>query len=309
MSEPGVHHASPPRKSLTKKRRIRPLGKISLEHFILWRNTRDAYLMILSCVLLFLVGCLAYVSNAYASLHNWSLKPVNRSINGTVSLRPLPVYDVFLNVIDVAINKTGIRPGVSYAMFFTNACLVSLIVRLLTLKRNSFTIIRRTFTYLSLLYGIRSLMVVVTVIPTPMPVCYYVIKDSVIETAIHNFFKGNESCGDVFFSGHAILYTISIFTWLNTPTLYHSAVSIVIVTIIITFGYTSLLVSKFHYTIDVISGVWFTISTILSYNWLITSESLRHKWYTRFLIAWDYALPEPNSQKSAAFTLNCKSQK
>lgn len=262
---------------------------------ILWRDTRDAYLMILSCLIFIFIGITAYISNAHASIHNESLVPANVTPGGTRSKIP-PVYDVILNMFDHILKKIGWNPGLTYALVFTNFSVLMLTVRLVTLQRNTFWVMRRTFTVLSIVYGVRSLMVAVTVIPTPIPVCYYVIKDSLVETAIYNFLHGNESCGDVFFSGHTILFTMTLYLWITRPFASHTWISRIIIYTIAFLGYPSLFISKLHYTIDVLSGLWFTLSVIWLYRWLVVSDDLSGKWYSRALRAWDYP-PSPEMRK------------
>lgn len=259
--------------------------------------------MIVSSLIFLFVGVTAYIANAHASLHNSSLVPMNVTPGGTRSKEDNPVYDVILIAINWFLEKIKWDPGQTYALVFTNFSVIVLLIRLVTLGRDSFWIIRRTFTVLSVVYGIRSLMVSITVIPTPMPICYYVIKESLIETAIYNFLHGNESCGDVFFSGHTILFTTTIYTWLSRPPTFYPPIAHAIVLIIAVLGYSSLLISKLHYTIDVLGGLWFTLSVILAYNWLTSSSDLREKWYSRAFRMWDYPPPGKLMDPPGAITI------
>jgi hypothetical protein len=154
------------------------------------------------------------------------------------------------------------------------------------LSGDRFATIFRRYSYVAgCLYLLRSFCVNLTVLPNPYPLC--IVKDKPNSIWIHAFqiytFQ-RVSCGDVFFSGHSILYTLGM--WLILT--YQSSIILNVISVIYSItGMIFLISSGFHYSIDVLTGFIFATFFWKSFHWAWTIQAFEGSIFGTLLRALD----------------------
>lgn len=141
-------------------------------------------------------------------------------------------------------------------------------------------VFRRVLYIMGTVYLLRALTVTLTVLPNPLTQCESQPDNDLFYDAYLLLTMKRVSCGDVFFSGHSIIFTIStaIWTTYSRATLVNS-----LFTVSAFMGMFSLVASAYHYSIDVIFGYLVTMWIWNHYHWSITLPSFRATWWGRAL--------------------------
>lgn len=126
-------------------------------------------------------------------------------------------------------------------------------------------------------YLIRCITVLMTYLPSPFYGCITFPHPSIAVDAFMIMFKMRDTCGDVFFSGYAIHYTVSSLTWWHYPVHKHPAAILASLPIVIFNLLCSLaLVATQHsYTNDVIAGMMITWGLFVVVFWVNDVDYLR----------------------------------
>jgi hypothetical protein len=103
------------------------------------------------------------------------------------------------------------------------------------------------------------------------------------------------SCGDVFFSGHSIIFTVGAAVW---GTYSRNRFCRFGASLVAFIGMLSLIMSAYHYTIDVLFGHMVTMWVWGFYHWVVMLPSLRATWYGQIIMAVDRA-PEDAGEFSS----------
>ena len=152
-------------------------------------------------------------------------------------------------------------------------------IRLL-LTRNvelALTIIKRTFTISAVIYTCRAVSVVMTLLPYPLVKCEVNIGNSVWMDALDLMVQRKMSCGDVWFSGHTVLYVIVMSTYI-TYRVNYIWTTVVIVNCVLGMG--SLLCVRYHYTIDVVSAAFVSGVFWFGYHYTIAMNTMQRRLIT-----------------------------
>lgn len=98
-------------------------------------------------------------------------------------------------------------------------CTLLCLLRCFMFGQWSVTVLRRCFWIIGFLYLLRAPFVSLTVLPTPWIECEAKFDPDFFTDTFQLFSQQRMPCGDVFFSGHTILFTISILVYwtYNTP--------------------------------------------------------------------------------------------
>lgn len=197
----------------------------------------------------------------------------------------------------------------SVRLFFSQGAPVFVVLRFcvfpgpLTMR---WTILSRMFLLWGVLWAIRTVFIIATVLPNPDGTC----KPSI--TYPNNIFmealaimpfdaKHHEvTCQDVSLSGHTVLLTLATLMWLHYvhwapwPEWSNSTSSgmlafRILLMLNVLAGYYCIIASKFHYTADVLIGCLMSIFIFQAYHsWLLsaflhtTKASVLHRFFTWF---------------------------
>lgn len=241
----------------------------------LGKSIRDFRLTLVALVYFIICLLIACFGNALAD----RLNPNNHLPVSERRALPDPLmqflHPLFLN-LDLPKQLSDILLGMSLLLGFA---------RLLTLRSMTMTAFRRVFLIAGTIYVLRAVTVVSTVLPNPLLECKSEPHENLLIDTFQLFFMQRTSCGDVFFSGHTLMFTISALVW---TTYSQSSFFRALATTISVIGAFSLVFSAYHYTIDVLAAYWITSWLWNMYHLTIRTPSLRNKtWWGRILNVFD----------------------
>jgi hypothetical protein len=145
---------------------------------------------------------------------------------------------------------------------------------------------RRFFLVWACANCLRTLCIILTVLTNPYLECQSKPLSNLFSDAFAIFTAQRQSCGDVFFSGHSVGYTLSCLMWLtyrrrrfsgkyrNLITMLHVALTTLYV-IFIVVCLVVLIATKFHYSVDVFIGSFLSIMIWQKVHWLLEVDVLR----------------------------------
>ena len=273
------------------------LFKASRSNLAGWFTTaqsmRDIRLTVLATV--YVAACLyvACISNSVADRINPNnLLPVNQR-------RALP--DPLMDAMNPVFKRWALPANLSDQLLLV--AVVMILARAFTMGSQTFTTVRRVFFIAGAVYLLRACTVVITVLPNPLLECQSEPHPDLMYDAFLLFSARRVSCGDVFFSGHTIIFTTAILVWTTYSRSYALRTLAVLIGLA---GMVSLIASAYHYTIDVLVGFWATAYVWTMYHWSVTLPSLRRTWWARFLYRLDnseYYKKEGEAEESDMFSL------
>jgi len=161
---------------------------------------------------------------------------------------------------------------VSHGILFF--CIAFLLVRTI-LHPRGITMIRR----FAIVHGIaclfRSITLISTTYPDPQPSCaHFDPPDGAMEFWVRTvYYHSVLTCGDLMFSGHTIIYTLTALS----AQIFMTTVEKTICWILMTLGCLSLIVVRLHYTTDVFIAIYVTVTVYAAYHLFATSPSFREK--------------------------------
>jgi hypothetical protein len=239
-------------------------------------NMRDIRLTLAAMV--YVVGCLyiAALSNSIADRINPNnLLPLNdrQTLPDPFMSLTRPIYEY-------------LELPVHFSDDILIVCFILMFARGFTMGTRTFTTVRRVLFIVGTLYVLRAMTVVATVLPNPLLECQSTWHPNLFYDALLVFTKKRETCGDVFFSGHTIIFTLTIAIW---QTYSRSTLMRVVATICGVVGMLSLIMSAYHYTIDVMVGYAVTSWAWTMYHYGATLPTFRRKWWGKILYRLDNA--------------------
>jgi hypothetical protein len=237
-----------------------------LGYFPSLKNEKDGVLTFISAVFMFISLLLASLSNALTDFRNQNIGVNDNS----------PEFNY---IPDVIIDSTKS----SYTRIFKEenmgdkwlvGTLLMVMALFLIARKKCPTMFRRCSYVAGTMYILRSITINLTLLPTPMdhPLqlatnCSFKQDESFRNVLTHAFriFTGEEvACGDVFFSGHTILYTVGFWVFIT----YQSSMIInVLVSLNSMIGMLFLVASTLHYSIDVVISFILTSLVWNIYHW------------------------------------------
>jgi len=236
-------------------------------YIIVYRNNRDVVFTLYSALWFFFCTYVVCLANSYADRTNTNV--INDSDNDYVAPDVIlkPTHQFYLenqwiprDIADILVRATS---GL-------------IILRALTLKCYSLTVARRILLVMGFVYLLRACVIPLTVLPTPWVTCKKNYYDNIFYDALLLELQVRVACGDVFFSGHTIMFTLNImeywyyckYTWIN-----------ILVTIFNVVGMFTLVMSSYHYSIDVVCGFIFSSMSWIIYHWAINIPQLGGSWW------------------------------
>ncbi|KAJ2416772.1 hypothetical protein H4218_002279 [Coemansia sp. IMI 209128] len=153
--------------------------------------------------------------------------------------------------------------------------------------RERLMLVRRIGWMVAILYFIRSITISVTTVPPSIESCRIVLPQSMWQVikATPDILAGNiGQCTDKIFSGHTAILLISFLFWQRYATHW----SILVYSALHTFiGILTVLLARYHYTIDVVIGALLTFFVHhLYYSALDLAIRLRCEYDTQMAVAW-----------------------
>jgi len=264
---------------LSKQTKSYKLLKKVAPYLIVYKNNRDIIFTLYSAIWFFFCTYVVCLTNSYADR-------TNTNVNLEGDDEPYVAPDIFLNLFENSKNSfewvRNIPQDTADFIVRTSAALI--ILRALTLKSNSLTVTRRILLIMGFLYLLRACFIPLTVLPTPWITCEKTYKSNIFYDAILLVFQLRAACGDVFYSGHTIMFTLSILeywyyckkVWLN-----------IIITILNVVGMFALILGAYHYSIDVLCAFIFSIIFWTIYHWSIRIPQLAETWWGNIINYFD----------------------
>ncbi|ORX79063.1 hypothetical protein BCR32DRAFT_269676 [Anaeromyces robustus] len=261
-----------------KSKSVEIFNKIK-PYLIVYRNNRDIIFTLYSAIWFFFCTYVVSLANSYADR-------TNTNVNLEAEEEPYIAPDVFLTLFKNSKKAfdwvQAIPEDIADTIVRTSAALI--ICRALTLKSMSLTVTRRVLLIMGFLYLLRACFIPLTVLPTPWVTCQKAYKPNIFYDAILLVLQLRVACGDVFYSGHTIMFTLSILeywyyckkAWIN-----------VIVTILNVVGMFTLILGAYHYSIDVLCAFIFSIIFWTIYHWSISIPQLAETWWGNIINYFD----------------------
>jgi membrane-associated phospholipid phosphatase len=159
-------------------------------------------------------------------------------------------------------------------------CIGYLLIRTIFHPRG-ITMIRRFAIMHGICCALRSLTLVSTTYPDPQPSCAHFDRpDGAYDFWVRTvYYHSVLTCGDLMFSGHTIIYTLTALS----AQVYMTTVEKTVCWILMTLGCLSLVIVRLHYSSDVIIALYVTFSVFGFYHLFATVPQFRKKIP---LIAW-----------------------
>lgn len=156
------------------------------------------------------------------------------------------------------------------------------------------TILRRTILCLGTLYSIRGVSIICTVLPNPAKECVSSVfagdRMSILMDAWYIALRWKLTCADVLYSGHSVDLTLCLLIWRNYSQLcpnprfpYTEAFGKTVATLWCFMCYLLIIITHFHYTVDVWIGFWLTYFVWNFYHEAIKSSPFFETRFFNFL--------------------------
>ncbi|CRG93826.1 sphingomyelin synthase 1, putative [Plasmodium gallinaceum] len=140
----------------------------------------------------------------------------------------------------------------------------------------SLTILIRLIFMLSTIYYVRSLFIYVTTLPCPIPTCQPLKNKGFLDNIYSShliIFAQVYECTDLIISGHTAFTTLLKYLWLFYEKNIYIKICICFYSL---FIFSIIIISRFHYTVDVLMGYAFGASIFIFYHCLLDIAAKRY---------------------------------
>jgi len=160
----------------------------------------------------------------------------------------------------------------------------------MTFHKKGITILRRFMVVHAITALMRGLTMVATSYPDPSLVCNNYEPPSSFSLFWQHTLVSNldYTCGDLMFSGHTLFYVIIGLLWHK----YTYLVEKCVMWFVCLLGCVSLIVTRLHYTNDVIIAAYFAATTWYIYHMYATDPVYRKQWFILNWLEEDFSSPE-----------------
>jgi hypothetical protein len=143
--------------------------------------------------------------------------------------------------------------------------------------------LRRLFMVWSTMNCLRAICITLTILTNPYLKCTSKPLPNLFADAFALFITRRQSCGDVFFSGHSVSFTLSCLMWLTyrrrdfasrTIRILHRTFTISFISFVVLCLLT-LIVTRFHYSVDVFMGSLLSIIIWQMTHWSLDIDQLK----------------------------------
>lgn len=174
---------------------------------------------------------------------------------------------------------------------FARICFACIVIFVLLGGKDTCWRFRRIGYLVGSMYFMRSFFVLTTHLPSALESCHPNPQYPFMYDALMIMIQARASCGDIFFSGHTIIFTTVFCCAISYPVLpKYKIVSTIVTWLLVIFtlgGMFSLITSAYHYTIDVMAGFMLTNMVWWLYYMLVEFPQFRHTWYGKVYIWYD----------------------
>lgn len=204
----------------------------------------------------------------------------------TNNLLPLEERHALPDLLISATHSVYISSGLypNFPNHLIVASVTAIALRVATLGNDTLPVLRRILLITGTIYLMRAISVSITVLPNPLLDCKSDPSDSIINDALLILTGQMVTCGDVFFSGHTIIITLSSAVWI---TYCKDRALCIIINAASLFSLLCLIASSFHYSIDVFFGYLITMTIWNLFHWAVLMPSFKNFWWARVLILLD----------------------
>ncbi|EAY18238.1 hypothetical protein TVAG_123040 [Trichomonas vaginalis G3] len=222
------------------------------------------YSNILKTMLNVLIILIVHTGTGIALILTMAKRPALPSLPDTLqNLIPYMPYEKYVNILMLAMMVSE---------FIFIAC-----------DSRRWFIYRRTLAVYSLLSFLRVLTMTSTYLPDPSPNCP-AIHDTTVEISIPRLWKalfGGITCGDMIYSGHTMGF---MFPGLIHHRFFNKKLGVLYL-VLGFIGSFSLILTRFHYTVDVLLSIILTTTMWFTYNLICEHPSLYKSlpaWLSRY---------------------------
>eukprot|EP00123_Amoebidium_parasiticum_P020504 comp5117_c0_seq1/m.1192 comp5117_c0_seq1/g.1192 ORF comp5117_c0_seq1/g.1192 comp5117_c0_seq1/m.1192 type:complete len:390 (-) comp5117_c0_seq1:83-1252(-) len=232
----------------------------------------DCILFLWAAIYTVVVGYLICLGNSFADRHN---------INNFLSMeerKKRVLVDPLMEFLAPFFHTPGTSQLISDKL-----CHMSmgwLIFCPFTLQDRFLTVFRRMLYCGGVVYILRIMTVTMTILPNPWTECTAVFDPNIFLDAWNLFIGKRIACGDIFFSGHTIIFTLCILMW---STYNENRFLIYSTTTLGIIGMLSLVATTWHYSIDVFISFILTATTWYMFHLAVTTEELKNREWVRVL--------------------------
>jgi hypothetical protein len=205
----------------------------------------------------------------------------------------LVLPDPIMSLMSHLSETMNLPPQLNHA-FEVTAIALSCIYIILFPKSSRLDAFRRFFLVWACMNSLRTLCILLTVLTNPSLECQSKPISNLFLDAFAIFTVQRETCGDVFFSGHSVGYTLSCLMWLTyrrrrfsgtygriLTTCHNLLTTCYILFIMICL--ITLIITRFHYSIEVFVGTFLTIIIWQKIHWLLEINELRQTPMGKFI--------------------------
>ncbi|KAI9136277.1 PAP2 superfamily C-terminal-domain-containing protein [Paraphysoderma sedebokerense] len=188
-----------------------------------------------------------------------------------------PLQDAVLDVVEPESTKLV---WLADLMVYPFPVVTLLVFGIFVKSPENLIIWRRFFWLMGFLYFVRGILISVTTIPSPIGLACRVIQAEKVGgtfSLVMSILSGRyKNCTDMIFSGHTAVLVSCLLTW----QLYISSKPLLVYLYLHTFvGIYFILVSRLHYTVDVILGVLITYSSYAIYFSIVGYATTKYMQY------------------------------
>ncbi|KND04722.1 uncharacterized protein SPPG_00429 [Spizellomyces punctatus DAOM BR117] len=242
----------------------------------LWRDKRDLGLLGLAVVYFIICIYLVAVANAFADRRNTNTnKPPDQRY-----VAPDPLLD--------ATNPWYYRVHLPQNLPDTCVLISGVLMVLFAITRGAaaVTLIRRALFIVGSLYLGRVPYMMLTNLPAPYIYCFTPVDSNFGKDTWLLFSGRRVDCGDTFYSGHTIVFGSCLMMYWYHCRHYWITIPVVLFCI---FGMLTLVMSSYHYTIDVLGAFVFTFLCWWLFHLAIEVDEIgNHRWWGKVIRWLDY---------------------
>lgn len=157
-----------------------------------------------------------------------------------------PIPDLFFEIFNHRLLTFYVDTMMNLFVAATMMCIL--------FRRDAIKIYFRVFVCLSITYFLRMSLITITNLPSPNDDCIKIVRNFLTSFTYNR-------CGDLMFSGHTLMVSICVFTWHSYRILNDKRLSMLACVMAWVTGVVILLlilVSRNHYTVDVLLGFYIT---------------------------------------------------
>ncbi|KAI0240093.1 hypothetical protein L0F63_001024 [Massospora cicadina] len=195
--------------------------------------------------------------------------------------------DALMDLAYPSYQKSGLPIDLPDTLVQISMALVFL--RILLCGRLSATVLRRVLYVCGLVYLIRAPFIMITALPNPLITCTSTPNPNRFYDAFLLMTQQRYSCGDVLYSGHTIIFMACCLVWFDyqlTESVLDWAVRVVFVLWGI-FCHLILIISTYHYTVDVVVAMLIVLFFWKAFHHLATTETFDGTYISRFILFLD----------------------